>query len=188
MTAIELTFHVVDADRWGDFEALFESRGGPHNCWCMAWRPIAASIRGTPGPQRKAAFKQAMRKRVSEHTPIGILGYAGDEPVAWCSVAPRPTYRPLGGLKQDAGDPAVWSIACFFVKRRFREKGVTADLLQAAVAHARAEGARVIEAYPVDPASPSYGFMGHVGLFERAGFERVGAAGTRRHVMRLAIE
>ena len=45
----------------------------------------------------------------------------------------------------------------------------------------------MIEAYPVDPASPSYRFMGFIPAFERAGFTEIGTAGTRRHIMRLTI-
>lgn len=39
------------------------------------------------------------------------------------------------------------------------------------------------EAYPVDPDSPSYRFMGFVPTYEREGFHYAKDAGTRRHVM-----
>jgi len=52
------------------------------------------------------------------------------------------------------------------------------------VQHAEKRGATVIEAYPVDPSSPSYRFMGYVRTFVSAGFYEVGRAGTRRHVLR----
>jgi hypothetical protein len=45
----------------------------------------------------------------------------------------------------------------------------------------------VVEAYPVDPDSPSYRFMGFADLFETAGFREVGRAGKRRHVVRLDL-
>lgn len=48
-------------------------------------------------------------------------------------------------------------------------------------------GASILEAYPVDPASPSYRFMGFIGAFAAAGFEEVEMAGSRRHVMRLTL-
>lgn len=42
---------------------------------------------------------------------------------AWCSVAPRPTLRPLGGPEADKRDEdSVWSLVCFFVTRRFRHR------------------------------------------------------------------
>jgi len=62
-----------------------------------------------------------------------------------------------------------------------------ARLIEAAVAHARKRGATVVEAYPVDPDSPSFRFMGLVSAFKAAGFREVGRAGTRRHVMRLKV-
>lgn len=60
-------------------------------------------------------------------------------------------------------------------------------LVSAAVEHARLKGATTVEAYPVDPDSPSYTFMGLVPTFEAAGFREVGMAGTRRHIMRLTL-
>jgi hypothetical protein len=60
-------------------------------------------------------------------------------------------------------------------------------MLSAAIETARRHGATVVEAYPVDPDSPSYRFMGFVPLFRAAGFKSAGRAGTRRHVMRLNL-
>ena len=179
-----LVFHKVDKARWDDFAALFESPGAPKYCWCMAWRASGTEARDMKNPERKAA----MHERVKAGVPVGILGYQGGEPVAWCSIAPRATYRPLGGLEQDGeAEEDVWSLACFFLKRSVRGQGLGRQTLEAAVAHARAEGARVVEAYPVDADSPSYRFMGFVSEFRKAGFREVGRAGSRRHVMRLEV-
>ena len=72
--------------------------------------------------------------------------------------------------------------------RQYRGQGMTARLISAAVEHARARGATVVEAYPVDSDSPSYRFMGFVASFKKAGFVEAGRAGTRRHVMRLQLD
>jgi GNAT superfamily N-acetyltransferase len=72
-----------------------------------------------------------------------------------------------------------------FIQRDLRGQGVTKQLIAAAVTHARSRGATAIEAYPVDPDSPSYRFMGFVPSFEKAGFRPAGQAGKRRHIMRL---
>ena len=178
----DLTFREVDRATWPDMQRLFESRGGPKYCWCMVWRANAEEARRTDGASRKVA----MVRRVDAGTPVGLLGYLDGEPVAWCSIAPRETYRPLGGIEAAPGE-RVWSIACFFVIRDLRGAGITARLIEAAVAHARTRGATVVEAYPVDPDSPSYRFMGFVSSFAAAGFREVGRAGTRRHVMRLDL-
>ncbi|WJR78932.1 GNAT family N-acetyltransferase [Bradyrhizobium sp. NP1] len=176
----KLSFHEVDQRRWADFERLFESRGGPGYCWCMAWR-----AKGAEAKQKGAARKAAIKRRVDMAVPIGLLGYLDDEPVAWCSIAPRSTYRPLGGAEIAGEHPEdVWSLACFFIRRDLRGQDLVPQLIEAAVKQARRRGAKVLEAYPVAPGSPSYRFMGYVPAFEAAGFEMIGRAGSRRYVMR----
>ena len=81
----------------------------------------------------------------------------------------------------------IWSLVCFFIRREFRGQGVTEQLIEAAAEYATRNGATVLEAYPVDPDSPSYRFMGYVPTFEAAGFEEIGRVGTRRHVMRRSL-
>ena len=169
-----LEFIAVTPERWPDLVRLFEGRGGPKHCWCMVWR-----VRGGD----RAAKRAGMEERVLGGEPVGILAYADGEPVAWCSVAPRESYRKLGGEEYPAGTN-VWAIVCFFAQRKFRGQGITRRLLEAACERAAAAGADVVEAYPVDPESPSYGFMGRVPTFLAAGFEEVGRVGTRRHVVR----
>ncbi len=150
----------------------------------MVWRATPAERRRTDGASRKAA----LRRRVQAGVPVGLLGYLDGEPVAWCSIAPRPTYRPLGGPSLPGEAPErVWSLVCFFVVRRLRGQGIMKRLIEAAVEHARRKGATAVEAYPVDPESPSYRFMGFTPVFAAAGFREVGRAGTRRHVMRLGL-
>lgn len=178
--ALALRFEEVTPDRWSDFETLFESKGGPKNCWCMVWRTMPAGSRGD-----SAAKKQAINDRIVQRQPVGLLGYRGTEPVAWCSVAPRDTYRALGGL--DGDDNVVWSLVCMFLKREIRGGGMGTALIRAAAEHARRRGADILEAYPVDADAPSYRFMGFVPMFEQLGFEAAGQAGSRRHVMRLRL-
>jgi len=177
-----LVFREVDRRTWPDFAALFEGKGGPSYCWCMAWRPLTPADRTGPAGKRR----KAMEALVEEGVPVGLLAYEAGTPVGWCSIAPRETYRPLGG--PESPGERVWSIACFYIPRERRGEGIGEKLLIAAIAHAKREGATVIEAYPVDPDSPSYRFMGFVDLFSRNGFEEVGRAGSRRHVMRLTPE
>jgi GNAT superfamily N-acetyltransferase len=173
-----ITYHAVDLDHWGDFEALFESKGAPKYCWCMAWRPNAK-------PDAKSR-KAAIHKYVQDGTPIGILAYEDEAPIGWCSIGPRPSLRAMGGEGED-DDPAVWSLVCFFIRREHRGEGLSRKLLDHALSYARKHKAKWCEAYPVNPSSPSYRFMGFVELFEAAGFVHKGKAGTRRHVMRLKL-
>ncbi len=178
---VTLTFGEVDQKTWPDLEQLFESRGGPKYCWCMVWRATPKELKGNA-----QVHKAALKHRVDTAIPIGIVGYLDQEPVAWCSIAPRPTFHGLGGI-EDSTEEIVWSLTCFFVKRHLRGKGIIRQLINAAVAHATQKGATIVEAYPVDSGSPSYRFMGYIESFKAGGFEEVGRAGSRRHVLRLKV-
>ncbi len=180
--ADRLRFREVDRRTWPDFERLFESRGAPKYCWCMAWRATPAEVRD----EARGSRKRAIKRRIDAGTPVGILAYLGEEPIAWCSIAPRASYRDLGG-PGEADDPKVWSIVCFFVKRDLRGEGIGPKLVEAAIHTARQHGAKTLEAYPVDADSPSYRFMGFVPRFAKAKFKEVGRAGSRRHVMRRTV-
>lgn len=177
-----MRFVPVAADTWPDFEELFAAKGGPSYCWCMPFRAVGDETKKTGRADRK----KQMKLRVLDDVPVGLLGYQDDAPVAWVSVAPKPTFKRLGG--EDADDERVWSITCMFVPRTRRGAGSTTELIEAAIAHAKKRGARVLEAYPVDDDSPSYRFMGRRRFFDALGFEHVGRAGTRRHVMRLTLK
>ena len=177
-----LTFAPVTSASWSNFEALFEAPGGPKYCWCMAWRASSAEVKEIG----KASRKPLLRERVDHGTTVGLVGSLAGEPVGWVSIAPRDTYRDLGGPGTLPGEQ-IWSLACLYLKRAHRSGGHGRELIEAAIAYARDAGATIVEAYPVDPQSPSYRFMGFVPAFERLGFVPVGMAGSRRHVMRLPL-
>ena len=90
-------------------------------------------------------------------------------------------------MAKDVDPATTWAISCFFVARSHRGKGITRALTLAALDEARVAGAKLFQVTAVDPDSPSYRFMGVVPLYESLGFEEVAMAGTRRHVMRLAL-
>jgi hypothetical protein len=177
-----LTFRPVGPATRKDFETLFTSPGAPHYCWCMAWRRTSEE---TKHPS-SADAKRQMMQRIGAGVPVGLLAYADGTPTAWVSIAPRDTFRRLGG--RDTGpDASIWSLSCFFVPRKLRGHGTVHRLLDAAIDHARKNGATVVEGYPVDETSPSYRHMGFVSVFRKAGFVEAGQAGRRRHVMRLKL-
>ena len=177
----------VTPERWDDLADLFQ-RKGPRggkpvtdSCWCMWWRARTGD---------RERNKRAMEALVREGREPGLLAYEAGVAVGWVSVGPREEFEQLvrsRTYRPPADERGVWSLVCFYVPRSLRRQGVMERLIQASVEHARARGAAVVEAYPVDPDSPSYRYMGFVPVFERAGFEHVGRAGTRRHVMRLRV-
>ena len=101
----EIEFHEVDRDRRDDLEGQFNSRGVPKYCWCMVWRTMpAGASRGD-----RNAKKEVLWGRVQQGKAIGILGYINGRVVGWCLIAPRDSYRALGGPADAAGE-RVWSI------------------------------------------------------------------------------
>jgi GNAT superfamily N-acetyltransferase len=177
-----IEIHRVTPERLADLEELFESRGTLRGCRCMIFR---AGVNGKVPPPSGPARKKAMRALVQSGIPVGLLGYSEGTPVAWCSVAPRTTFPGL--IVVGARDDPVWSLTCFYIRPEFRGEGLQRKLLDAAIQEARTRGAKALEAYPVEPSSPSYRFGGFIPFFERAGFREVGRLGSRRNVMRRQI-
>ncbi|MBN8995664.1 MAG: GNAT family N-acetyltransferase [Rhizobiales bacterium] len=177
-----LTFTPVTAATWPRFEAFFSGPGAPKHCWCMVWRRTSEEAKLQDGADRK----RMMKARVEAGTPVGLLASIGEQTVGWVSIGPRESHRNLGGPPAEEGE-RIWSLACFYVPRRFRGQALVRRLIVGAVDHARSAGATLVEAYPVDEDAPSYRFMGFVGTFLDAGFHPAGRAGVRRHVMRLPV-
>ena len=107
------------------------------------------------------------------------MTYRDGVPVGWCSVGPRSDIPRLAGsrLIRPVDDLPVWSIICVVVRSGHRRQGVTAPLIEGAVAHAAAHGAPAVEAHPVDPPGRmdlTMAFVGTRAMFERVGFRVVG--------------
>ena len=181
-----LHFQPVTRGRLPDL-ARFASRHGKFGyCSCMRWRMTSTDYHESTKEDRSTALAAL----VTQGKPVGVMAYRGHEPVGWCSIAPRETYE---GLERYRALPRlderrVWSVVCFFVDRHERRQGVTLGLLKAAVAYARSRGARTIEAYPVQPASRLYTYMGSPSTFRKAGFQDVTPRGQTRMVMRYVVD
>jgi GNAT superfamily N-acetyltransferase len=170
MSAVDV--RPVTADSWDDFVRLFAAKGSPHYCWCTPFR-----VRGNPD-LTSAQKKTVMRRLVDASTPIGVLAYAGGQPVGWCSIAPRESYVRLEKSRTmpRVTPPATptWAILCFFVVRSHRRQRITRALLDGAMHYARSQGARVVEGYPFDTAGVSSTHRGHSRAFAAAGFRQDG--------------
>jgi len=129
-----------------------------------------------------------MRKLVEGATPIGVLAYDGEEPVGWCSVAPRESYVKLRRSRtmprKTPPESSTWTVLCFYVPRQRRKQGIAKALLEGAVRYADSEGAVFVEGYPFDTAGISATHHGHSELFRSAGFGRDGS--DRRWALSIA--
>jgi GNAT superfamily N-acetyltransferase len=188
--SIELFFKPLTVDQWDDFVSLFGERGACGGCWCMLWRLSRKQFES----QKGEANKLAMKAIVDSGEVPGILAYHSGKSVGWCAIAPRSTYPVLSRSRilQPVDDRPCWSIACLFVDRSYRKKGVSIGLLRAATEYAKAQGAELVEGYPVEPKSekdipPVFAWTGVPKAFIRAGFKEVARHSPTRPIMRLEL-
>ena len=188
----------LTAERWDDLVTLFGPSGAFSNCWCTWWRQTGAEF--GRGIEHRGAGNRALLEQLTReaHQP-GMIAYRDGRPVGWISVGPRPEYGRVvrspsvgpGRRSAEAADGSVWSVVCFWMPRAERGKGVATRLLKAAVDHARANGARVLEAYPVDTAGERHPqssvFTGTLAMFTRAGFSEVERRAEGRPIVRLQL-
>lgn len=183
--------------RWADLEAVFGPAGGYCGCWCMYWR---APRRDFEDPSARKKMKSRFKKRVEGGPPPGLIAYAPDgEPIGWAQVAPRPDVPNWNGPRRlstppdptEAEDREIWAINCFVVRRNWRGKGVSKALLAAAIAFAQKNGARALDACPVEvngeTRAPVSIYHGTAAMFERAGFVEIARRRDDRPLMRLDL-
>lgn len=145
------------------------------------------------GAVRANANRTAMEDFVKAGGIPGLIGYHGNTPVGWISVAPREEYGRLkrSSAMQAVDDQPVWSVVCFVVPSEYRGQGVAQALLKAAVAYAKRNGATLVEGYPIDkPTRSNDGFMwvGAKSMYDKAGFEEVARHKPQRPIMRIGTE
>jgi hypothetical protein len=96
--------------------------------------------------------------------------------------------RPLDPC--DAKDEQIWAISCFFIARKFPGRGNSHHILSAAVDFATGQGARYLEACPMEQASSagSLGlYVGSASVFRKAGYVETACRKPGRPLMRRAL-
>ena len=184
-----LRFDVLTPQRWDDIEKLFGERGACGGCWCMWWRLSRSQFNKQKGERNK----EALRAIVDSGDAPGIIAYSGGEPAGWCAVAPREAFPTLerSRVLRRVDDQKVWSVVCFFIAKPFRHRGLTVELLKAAIEYVKDRGGRIVEGYPVEPKSgktaDAFAYTGLASTFLKAGFVEVARRSDTRPIMRHMI-
>jgi GNAT superfamily N-acetyltransferase len=169
----------ITPSRFADLEALFRTSSITNSCWDIWVRYTHAESR-----QRQArlawrdhaeANRAELRSLARRRRAPGLLAYLEGKPVGFISLGPRPEMRRVDASRATprVDDVAVWVVACFYVQRRHRGRGITVALLRGAVEYAGRHGAPAVEGYPRAPGrkvADDFAFFGTVAMFKRAGF------------------
>ncbi len=200
MAAAGLRIEPVSPDNAADLDALFAT-GDPRFCQCAFMRLSNAEWSASTPSDNRAVHHRSIAEAAADGRAAGLIAYRDGAPVGWVSFDQRQAYGRLTAsrLLRPVDDKPVWSVVCFVVATAARREGVAEALLAATVDHARANGVRLLESYPVDTSTPGRSrrsaadlWRGTVPMFERAGFttvdvRRQSASSPPRPIMRRTV-
>lgn len=192
--ADSLKFLPLSPDLTVSFETLFGPSGACYGCWCTHFLLRPKMRESLSGDERRDVMFDSIRSG----PPPGLLAFSGDSAIGWMRIGPRaaiPEWNNPGRSSSPlpdgpASDVSVWAVSCFFFRSRERGQGLSHPFLQAGIAYARAQGARLLEASPMDRAkqSKSIGLcVGSTSVFQKAGFTEVARAKPGRPLVRLVL-
>ncbi len=185
---LDLSFHPLTQKLWRDFELLFGKNGACGGCWCMYWK-----LRGKTFSENTGDKARQMQKTIVDSKTVpGLLSYSEGYPVGWIAVEPRSAYPKLAysRILKPVDEQEVWSITCFFVERKHRRKGITVELLKAAVQYVQQQGGKIVEGYPIDAQGNQadvFVYTGTASAFRKAGFKEVARNSPIRPIFRYYV-
>lgn len=176
-----ITIEPATPARFDDAEHALSGGGDGYGCQCQWWMIPNSEWQKTSREQRE----DMLRGEIDAGPPPALIAYVDGEAAGWVRVGPRTAQQRLGRTRNFVAhsqepwdDDTVWAVSCFVVRKEHRGHGLNTRLLEAAVDHARTSGARVIEAYPLDPDAGKKIpvndlYHGVLSTFEAAGFREV---------------
>jgi len=191
--AEKIRFEELRPDLWPAIERLFGPNGACGGCWCMWWR---AESRKNWNEFKGAHTKETFKNLIQKGKAHGMLAFAEDEPVGWCSFGPRQDFPGLKEIRaykrSDTSD--VWSITCFFIHRKWRGKGLARGLLRAAIEAMQRHGVKIVEGYPMTTTKDgrrlgaNLVWTGPIKIFEELDFKTVQSTNPLKPLVRLELK
>jgi len=166
------TTRPLDASTWDAFAELVERNNGVYGgCWC-----IAHHIEYERGVSDPRTLKEQLVKAGRAHA--ALVFDEDDLAQGWCQYGSRDELG-LKHTREYARDPpprARWRIACIFVDKHHRGRGVARAGLEGALAQIAAAGGGLVEAISETTvgreAQSRFLFSATAELFEQFGFTR----------------
>jgi len=185
----QYTVRDLDESTWDAFAALVEANNGIFGgCWCMGFHPEGAGKDTTPAINRERKLS-----RVCEGTAHAALVFDGNECVGWCQFGEPdelPRIKSRAAYEKGRTTSPDWRIACCFVGKGHRRRGVAAAALAGALELIADLGGGSVEGYPEDAGSVPAGFLynGALSSYETLGFTRDRMIGKHRWVVTKIVE
>ncbi|MDI6943657.1 GNAT family N-acetyltransferase [Microbacterium barkeri] len=191
----EITTAPATTAQWYDVQSALTGGGDGRSCQCM-WPVLPNKEWQTTSVDER---ERMLRDEIDAGPPPGLVAYADGRAAGWVRVGPRPAQRRVlrsrivkSGTQESLEDDGVWAITCFSIRREHRGLGITRALLDAAVDYARSNGARVLEAYPIDTDSGRETrsndlYVGALSTFANAGFKVIAHPTPSRAVVALRL-
>jgi GNAT superfamily N-acetyltransferase len=152
------------------------------SCYCMAHHVEDDETTPGWGGRTWQQNREELADRIRTGRTTGTLGYVDGQLVGWCNNSRRDQFPHYASGQAD--DRACVA-ACFIVRPEYRGHGIAERLLAAAVDQAKRDGLSEMEGRPhPDPQNEGAAYRGTIGLFERAGLEKVEDAPPHTVIMR----
>jgi GNAT superfamily N-acetyltransferase len=183
------TIKALDETTWDAFAALVERNNGVFGgCWCIGFHPGGGDKNTTP-----ALNRQRKLERVRAGTAHAALVLEGDDCVGWCQFgSPDEVPRIKNRAAYEKGEPRTpdWRIACNFVGKGHRRRGVATAALAGALELIAQLGGGTVEGYPegADAVPAGFLFNGALSTYERLGFTRDRKIGKHRWVVTKVVD
>jgi GNAT superfamily N-acetyltransferase len=179
-----LTVRPLDETTWPVFADLVERNNGIFGgCWCVGFHPAPA------GEEQGLDNRARKLERVRAGTTHAALVLDGEQCLGWCQFG-RPAELPriknrAAYDRTQTGAPPDWRIACCYVGKGHRRRGVSRAALAGALELIAGLGGGRVEGYPESAGAVPAGFLYHGALstFEQLGFTRDRMVGKHRWVV-----
>ena len=176
----------LDESTWPAFAALVTRNNGVFGgCWCMGFHPDDS--------REPALNRERKLARVRAGRAHAALAFDGDDCVGWCQFgAPDevPKIKNRAAYTKSLVTLPDWRIACNFVGKGHRRKGVATAGLAGALDLIAGLGGGKVEGYPEPAGSVPAGFLfnGALSTYEKLGFVRDRKIGKHRWVVAKVVE
>lgn len=178
------TVEALDETTWPAYAEMVETSDGfPSGCWCMGFHPEGVGKHTTAALNRERKLA-----RVREGTTHAAVVFEDGSCVGWCqfgSPDELPRIKSRAAYEKTATTRPDWRIACFYVRRGHRRRGVSKDALAGALDLIAGLGGGVVEGYPEPAGAVPAGFLfnGALSTYEHLGFTRDRMIGKHRWVV-----